>query len=500
MLPLQTLLTETGFDWLNLLLVLPLVGVLLTLLIADTRLNRILTLVITAGNALASLPVLYGFTRHAAAFQFVHLHPWIPQLHCNYVVGVDGLSLPFLTLITFLVPLALLVCRHDPVCRTNSGLACLLLVESALIGAVIALDFLLFCLFWEALILPMTFLLGFRTSAQSRRASSRWAICALAGSVPLLLAGLILYLESGSFFLPAMMWQSCGPKTQACLLLALLLSFAVRIPLFPFHVWLKPALVVASPLAALLLTTLLPAVGMYGLVRFCLPLAPDAFSRLSPLLGWFALLGAVYGCAAALAARSVKALLAQAVPGCLGLATLGLWTGLAQGMAGALCQSLYIVLFCAGLVLLSAAPASAEAGKQQQSAPATQGNKAVFCLALLLPAALPLPGTSGFPGLFLILRSTAESQPALTLTAASGVLLAVLCLLHLLQLTLWPQTPDEGPPPALDLRESLVLIPLLVLLFCWGLFPRFLLDTVQPTLAEMLHKLHEWQAGQALLP
>ena len=494
------LLIDTGFDWLNLLLLLPLAGALLVLLVADNRLKRVLALVVTSGNALATLPVLYGFTRHTAAFQFVHLHIWIPQLHCNYVVGVDGLSLFFLTLTTFLVPLGLLASWHDPVCRANSGLACLLLMESALIGAVIALDFVLFCLFWEALILPMTLLLGFRGSAQSRRASGRWALGAVAGSTPLLLAGVTLYLESGSFFLPAMMWQSCGPKTQTCLLLAFLVSFAVRIPLFPFHTWLKPTLAVASLPATLLLTVLLPALGMYGLLRFCLPLAPDAFLRLSPFLGWFTLLGAVYGCAAALAARTAKTLLAQAVPGCLGLATLGLWTGLTQGMAGALYQTLSVALFCAGLLLLSASPPRAEAGTQQQAASARQGDWAAFCLALLLPAALPLPGTSGFPGLFLILRGTAETQPVLALAAAPGALLTALCLLRLPQLTLLPQAPDESPSPFLGLRQSLTLVPLLLMLFSLGLFSRFFLDMVQPTLAEMLHKLHEWQAGQALLP
>ena len=245
---MHPLLINSGFPWLNLLVALPLAGALFLLVFGKPALARWLALIITLVNALCTLPVLSGFDQSNTAFQFAHLYPWIPQLHINYVVGIDGISILLVALTTLIMPLCVLASWTYIKERVCAFMVCLLVMESAMIGVFIALDFVLFYIFWEFMLIPMYLLIAIWGGPRRSYASIKFFLYTLAGSILLLVAIIALYLHNGTFFIPAMMWQEYGQGFQLLIFFAFFLAFAIKVPMFPFHTWL-PAAHVEAPTA-----------------------------------------------------------------------------------------------------------------------------------------------------------------------------------------------------------------------------------------------------------
>ena len=496
---MQHLVINNGFPWLSLLLLLPLAGALLLPLIGRERPARLLALAVTLGNTLATLPVLHGFVSGSKTFQFMQLHSWIPQLHINYAVGLDGPAAFLLLLITGLMPFAMLALWHTPALHPGPALPCLLMLESAMVGLVIALDFVLFFLFWVAMLMPLYLLLAPAGSETSRRAAARFCLLAMAASAPLLVLGIGLYLENGTFFLPAMMWQACDPNRQLHILLAFLLALMVRTPLGPCHTWLPSVLSGAPPAATFILTALLPGLTLCDLHRFCIPLCPDAFLRLAPNMLYLSAIGTLYGGWAALCQKNLHRLLAHVLICNISLVALGVFSGAAQSLQGSVLHLIHLSLLCTGLCLCLGllARRGLQPDLEQAAASLARMPRLAACFGLLALAGSALPCTSGFAGALLILSGTGTDRLALQLLAAAGLILAAIALLRLPALALCAPRPAGSDRTAdLSLRELLPLAPVLLMMLWLGLAPQGFLAALQPDLSELLQHMQDWQAGQ----
>ena len=500
---MNQLLINNGIPWLNVLVGLPLAGALVLLVFfGKATFARWLTLVVTLANALCTLPLLSGFDGKITTFQFAHLYTWIPQLHINYVVGVDGISSLLVALTTLIMPLCVLASWTYIQQRVTAFMVCLLVMESAMIGVFIALDFVLFYIFWEFMLIPMYLLIAIWGGPRKSYASIKFFIYTLAGSVLLLVAIIALYLENGTFFIPAMMWHEYGQGFQLLVFLAFFLAFAIKVPMFPFHTWLPAAHVEAPTAGSVLLASILLKMGTYGFLRFCLPITPDASMLLATPLLWLSIAGIIYGGFTALAQQDMKKLIAYSSVGHMGFVTLGIFVFNLQGLQGAMLQMINhgittgALFLCIGMIY--------ERNHSRELAHATGLGPhmpwfATF-VTLFSLSAFAFPGTNSFIGEFLVLAGTFAHKPFLALAAIPGAVLAAAYMLRMLQKIIWGgvNNPDQSGMKDLYLREILVLAPLLLFVFWIGLGPQPFLDYMNPTLNELLRQLHEWQQGQQL--
>ncbi|NLZ18200.1 MAG: NADH-quinone oxidoreductase subunit M [Desulfobulbaceae bacterium] len=497
---MNQLLINSGFPWLNLLVGLPLAGALILLVFGKDTISRQLTLIITLVNALCTLPVLHGFDSSNTAFQFAHIYTWIPQLHINYTVGVDGISILLVALTTLVMPLCVLASWTYINKRITAFMVCLLVMESAMIGVFIALDFVLFYIFWEFMLIPMYLLIAIWGGPRKSYASIKFFLYTLAGSVLLLVAIIALYLHNGTFFIPAMMWREYGQLFQLLIFLAFFLAFAIKVPMFPFHTWLPAAHVEAPTAGSVLLASILLKMGTYGFLRFCLPITPDASMLLATPLLWLSIAGIIYGGCTALAQQDMKKLIAYSSVGHMGFVTLGIFVFNLHGLQGAMLQMLNhgittgALFLCIGMIYER--NHSRDLAKATGLGPYMPWFATFFTFFSL--SAFAFPGTNSFIGEFLVLAGAFAHKPALALAAVPGALLAAAYMLRLLQKVIWGgvNNPDQSKLSDLGLREILVLAPLLLFVFWIGLGPQPFLDYMNPTLNELLQKLHEWQQGQ----
>ncbi len=496
---MHPLLINSGFPWLNLLVALPLAGALLLLIFGKPALARWLTLAITLTNALCTLPLLSGFDQSNTAFQFAHLYPWIPQLHINYVVGIDGISILLVALTTLIMPLCVLASWTYIKERVCAFMVCLLVMESAMIGVFIALDFVLFYIFWEFMLIPMYLLIAIWGGPRRSYASIKFFLYTLAGSILLLVAIIALYLHNGTFFIPAMMWQEYGQGFQLLIFFAFFLAFAIKVPMFPFHTWLPAAHVEAPTAGSVILASILLKMGTYGFLRFCLPITPDASIALATPLLWLSIAGIIYGGLTALAQQDMKKLIAYSSVGHMGFVTLGIFVLNLHGLQGAMLQMINhgittgALFLCIGMIY--------ERNHSRELAQATGLGPYMPWLAVFFTffalSSFAFPGTNSFIGEFLVLAGAFAFDPWLALAAIPGALLAAAYMLRLLQKLIWGgvNNPDHSALGDLRLREILVLIPLLLFVFWIGLGPQPFLDYMNPALSELLQRLDTWQQG-----
>ncbi len=496
---MHPLLINSGFPWLNLLVALPLAGALFLLVFGKPALARWLALIITLVNALCTLPVLSGFDQSNTAFQFAHLYPWIPQLHINYVVGIDGISILLVALTTLIMPLCVLASWTYIKERVCAFMVCLLVMESAMIGVFIALDFVLFYIFWEFMLIPMYLLIAIWGGPRRSYASIKFFLYTLAGSILLLVAIIALYLHNGTFFIPAMMWQEYGQGFQLLIFFAFFLAFAIKVPMFPFHTWLPAAHVEAPTAGSVILASILLKMGTYGFLRFCLPITPDASIALATPLLWLSIAGIIYGGLTALAQQDMKKLIAYSSVGHMGFVTLGIFVLNLHGLQGAMLQMINhgittgALFLCIGMIY--------ERNHSRELARATGLGPYMPWLAVFFTffalSSFAFPGTNSFIGEFLVLAGAFASDPWLALAAIPGALLAAAYMLRLLQKLIWGgvNNPDHSTLGDLRLREILVLIPLLLFVFWIGLGPQPFLDYMNPALSELLQRLDAWQQG-----
>jgi NADH-quinone oxidoreductase subunit M len=470
--------------FLSVLIFAPLGAALVAALLRSERALRWWTLGFTLAAAAFSLPLYWRFNLTTPAFQFFEHARWIPRLEVNYAVGVDGISLLLVLLTTVIMPLCVLCSWRYIESRVKEFMVCLLIMESAMIGVFCALDFILFFVFWEAMLIPMALLIGVWGGPRKIYAALKFFIYTMAGSVFLLVAIIALYLKTGSFYIPEAMGKDFGLTFQCWIFLAFAISFAIKVPMFPFHTWLPAAHVEAPTAGSVLLASILLKMGTYGFLRFCLPIAPEATHYFLPWMLGLSVAAILYGGFAALAQSDLKKLVAYSSVGHMGFATLGIFVLNQSGIEGSLLVMINhgvttgALFIAVGVIYerLHTRELDRTAGLGKHM-PIFAGFLGVFCLS-----SLAFPGTNSFIGEFLVMAGgfgwaktlAASWSIKIMLLVVPGVVLAAAYNLRMLQRVAYGGTrnPDHSALKDLGAREILTLAPLLVLVFWIGLNPR----------------------------
>ncbi len=428
---------------------------------------------------------LFASFQGTGAYEFQEMVPWMRGYQAAYQVGVDGFSLLLICLTTFLLPLVLLATWNDVHRNVKGYLFFFLLLETGILGVFSALDLLLFYVFWEAALIPMYFLIGIWGGEERIYASIKFVLYTMVGSLLMLVAILYLYFAAGhSFYWGDMAALHLPRMTQIVLFAAFGLAFAIKVPLFPFHTWLPDAHVQAPTGGSVILAGVLLKMGTYGFARFAIPFFPEAVRALGPLLAVLSVIGIVYGALVSMVQVDMKKLVAYSSVSHLGFVVLGLFSLNAQGVSGATLQMINHGLSTGGLFFLVGmlyerrhTKLIADFGGLATSMPLYS-----TCFFIMLFSSIALPGTNGFIGEFLILLGSYQTHPILTTVATSGVIFAAIYMLWMAQrVFLGKVTPKNQNIADLSLREGVVLLPIIVLIFWIGFAPGFLLDKINPT-------------------
>ena len=497
-----------GAPWLSILIFLPLAGALVQMLLPGDNAARFWALAVTLVTAAISLPLYFNFDPNTALYQFGEHHVWVPSLKISYTLGIDGISLLLVLLTTLLMPLCVLGSWKYIEKRVKEFMICLLLMESTMLGVFMALDFVLFYILWEAMLIPMYLMIGVWGGPRKIYASIKFFLYTLAGSVMLLVAIIALYLKTGSFSIPLMMGQDYSSTFQIWVFLAFFLAFAIKVPMFPFHTWLPAAHVEAPTAGSVILASVLLKMGTYGFLRFCLPITPLATLSFMPYILWLSVAGILYGGFTALAQSDMKKLIAYSSVGHMGFVTLGIFVLNTKGVEGALLQMINhgittgALFFCVGMIY--------ERTHSRELSMAKGVGKYmpvyVTFLAFFSLSSLAFPATNSFVGEFLILVGAFTKNKIVAACAIPGAVLAAAYMLRMLQKVVWGGTdnPDQSYLKDLSLREIVTLAPLLVFVFWIGLAPKPFMDVMHTSVAHLLTQVHgaqgTAQVAKILLP
>ena len=489
---------DAGFPILSVLVFGPVAGALLLALLpqASVRLVRGLSLAVTLAVFALSLGLWTGFVPRAG-FQFVERLSWIPALGAEYHLGVDGLSLLLVLLTALLGPVVVLFSMQHVRVREKAYYATLLFLQAGLTGVFVALDLMLFYIFWEAMLIPMFLLIGIWGGPRRIYASVKFFLYTLAGSLLMLAAMIAIYLHHGArtgvytFDLVALTQLSYPPQLQAWAFLGFFVAFAIKVPLVPFHTWLPDAHVEAPTAGSVVLAGVLLKMGTYGLMRFSLPLFPDASRYFAPEVLTLAVVGIIYGAVLALAQDDLKKLIAYSSISHLGFVVAGIFSFDPRGEAGAVLQMVGhglitgALFLCVGMVYERT---------HQRSIPLLGGlahRIPVYAtlLAFFALASLGLPGLAGFVGEFLILIGVFAAAPAFAVGVAVGIVLGAAYLLWMVQRVIFGTLPEKyAGLRDLSALEVLALAPLVVLTIWVGVAPRPFLQVIESAIPALLSR------------
>jgi NADH-quinone oxidoreductase subunit M len=488
---------------LTLLVVVPLVGAGLIAVTGREREALIHRLALVTSLVVFGLTLLVWarFDAAAADFQFVERYRWIPSFGIDYFVGVDGISLFLIVLTGFLTPLALLSSWESIHTRVKAFAIFVLALEAAMLGVFMALDLFLFYVFWDAMLVPMYFLIGIWGYDNRVYAAIKFMLYTMAGSVLMLVAILALGYYHGiaggtgvpSFDLLRLYQLEIPRAMQFWGFLAFAVAFAIKVPIFPFHTWLPDAHVQAPTAGSVILAGVLLKMGTYGLVRFAFPLFPDAALYFAPYLGVAAVVGIIYGALVAMVQPDLKKLVAYSSVSHLGFVALGISAMNIQGVQGAVYQMLAHGVSTGALFLIVGMLSDrrhtrliAEFGGLKQVLPKLSSSFLVITLA-----SIGLPGLNGFVGELLILVGAFRWDPRLAAFAATGVLLSAVYMLWMFQRVNYGPVANEANAklPDLTTRERLTLWPAVAMAIAMGVFPMVFLKPMEPAVARLVEQV-----------
>ena len=483
-------MSNAGFPVLSLIILLPLLGAIAVAVIRNIRLAKHLALLLAVLELLATLSVVRLFnTESGNNFQLVERHAWIPSLNIEYLIGVDGISVLFLPMSALLTSMAIIASWNSVSHLTRLHFALLLALEGITIGVFLALDLALFFLFWELTLPPIFFLIGlWGIGSERRSAAIKYTLFMLFGGVPLLFAITILAVNHATavggsiphdlaFSLPVLMETALPDNLQALVFLLLLLGFAVKAPLVPFHTWL-PTVAMEGPTQLTALLTGLK-LGAFGIIRFAMPLAPSAAVQYSWVLGILGAITLVYSALIALQQSNLRRLLAYASVSHVGLVIVGIAALNMQGLQGAIFQLLNFTMVSGSLMLVAGfiqhRLGSTEAIHLGGLAKAMPRLTCFYFLFAL--ASIGLPGTSGFPAELLLIVSTMLAHPSISIAALVGAILSAAYMLSFTRRTFFGPVTQTGVRQAQDLRprELTLLCVSALLIVVFGFFPNSVL-------------------------
>ncbi|MFD4756980.1 NADH-quinone oxidoreductase subunit M [Streptomyces sp. NPDC058426] len=511
-----------SFPLLTVTAAVPAVGAVLTAAVPAARRTaaKWLALLFSLATLALAIAVLVRFDPDGGRYQLTESHAWIADFGVRYELGVDGIGTVLIALTALLVPFVMLAGWHEPDgLETNSRrwrptqgfFALILLVEAMVVLSFEATDVFLFYLFFEAMLIPMYFLIGgFGDRASGRDAQEeatqrsyaavKFLLYNLAGGLVMLAAVIGLYTVTHTFSLTEILAAradgslSMATSTERWLFLGFFFAFAVKAPLWPVHTWLPNAMGEASTPVAVLITAVVDKVGTFAMLRFCLQLFPEASKWATPVILVLAVISILYGALLAVGQRDIKRLIAYASLSHFGFIILGIFAMTSQGQSGA---TLYMVnhgISTAALMLVAGFLISrrgsrliADYGGVQKVAPVLAGTFLIGGLATL-----SLPGLAPFVSEFLVLVGTFERHKALGIVATVGIVLAALYVLVLYQRTMTgPVKPEVSAMGDLRARELVVAVPLIVLLVVLGVYPKPVTDVINPAVKQTMSDVHE---------
>ncbi len=492
---------------LSFLLLVPFLGGLIVLFFnsKNEKAIRIFGIIVSVITFIISLIVLSEFNTSDSGFQLIHQFSWIENLHISYKVGIDGISLILILLTTFLTPLTLLSSWKSIDKKVKEFTFFMLMLEVGMLGVFVSLDLFLFYIFWEAMLIPMYFIIGIWGGDNRVYASIKFFLYTFFGSLLMLVAiiWLAVYASGilGHFSTDLVELYKVGPKVpttiQEFMFLAFALSFAIKVPLFPLHTWLPDAHVQAPTAGSVILAGILLKMGTYGLLRFCLPLFPQAAITFAPYISVLAIIGIIYGALVAMVQKDMKKLVAYSSVAHLGFVVLGIFAMTQEAVQGAMIQMVNHGLSTGALFLLvgfvyerTHTREISEYGGIAKIVPIYSVILMITCLS-----SLGLPGLNGFVGEFLILIGSFKS-PILnswwyTAFAASGVILAAVYLLWWYQRFIFGEVKNPKLNDLKDLtkRELAVIIPILLFIFWIGIYPSTFLNMTKQSTAKIVHQV-----------
>lgn len=482
-----------GFPWITLVVFLPLVGVA-GILAAKEDAAKWVAFGVSSLVFLVSLPLWATFDDATPSMQFVEKHHWIASPPINYAVGVDGISLPLVLMTTFLTPLCVLVSWTAVETRVKEFMISLLVMETATVGVFVALDFVLFYVFWETMLIPMYLLIGVWGGPNRVYAAMKFFLYTLAGSILLLVAIIVLYVYAGerSFDVLTLSHAVYSPSLQAWVFWAFFAAFAVKVPMFPFHTWLPDAHVEAPTAGSVVLASVLLKLGTYGFLRFSLPMLPDATQRFTTVVMVLSVVAIIYGAYMAFAQADLKKLIAYSSVSHMGFITLGIFALNAQGIEGAILQMVNhgittgALFLCVGMIYeRTHSREIVENAGLAKPMPIYATFLVIFGLS-----SVGLPGMNGFVGEFFVLVGTFTWSKTAATLAALGVILAAVYILWMLQRVVYGVPAQRVASKLYDLnwREIGTLAPLVVLVFWIGIYPKPVMDVMHASVEKLIHR------------
>ncbi len=489
---------------LTLIIAVPLIGGLLVLFVPNrneegARTIQRIGLAVSLVTFALTLLLWSRFDGASAEFQFVELAPWIPAFGIDYHLGVDGISLWLVVLTGFLTPISLLSSWESIEKKTKEFTFFVLALEAFMLGVFVALDLFLFYVFWDAMLIPMYFLIGVWGYDRRIYAAIKFMLYTMAGSVLMLVAILgLAYLHSEatgsySFDYVRLLSMQIAPTTQYWLFLAFAVAFAIKVPLFPFHTWLPDAHVEAPTAGSVILAGVLLKMGTYGLIRFAFPLFPEAAAFFAPYIAVLAVIGIVYGALVAMVQPDMKKLVAYSSVSHLGFVVLGICALNANGIQGAVYQMVAHGISTGGLFLVVGMLSDRRHTRLISEYGGLKGViprlTAVFLIITL--SSIGLPSLNGFIGEFLVLLGAFRWEPRYAVFAATGVILSAVYMLWMVQRVYYGEVTNEKNRtlPDLSSREWLVIAPVVAIAIFMGLAPNVFLRPTAASVDKVVERL-----------
>ncbi len=553
-LPLiATPLSATGsIPWLTLVTFAPLLAAIALMFVPKQQVSilRNGAFIATLGIFALSLPILFKFqtdfpvAQGAFTFQMIEGPiEWIPSLGISYALGVDGFSLWLILLTTFIMPIAVWSTFSAVDKNVKEYMICLLLLETGMLGALVALDVFLFYVFWEMMLIPMYLIIGVWGGEDRINAAVKFFIYTMVGSLLMLIAILYIYFQTDigggqhSFLLTDMLSVQVSYKEQMVLFAAFFLAFAIKVPLFPFHTWLPLAHVQAPTAGSVILAAVLLKMGTYGMLRYAFPMFPDALKTFAPYIAILAVIGIVYGALVSLVQDDVKKLVAYSSVSHLGFCVLGLVAMTPQGLQGGMFIMLAHGIATGGLFLCVGILYERRHTKKIKDFGGVAAKMPIFATLFMITvfASVGLPGLNGFVGEFLAIIGTSQSKflwfdaaHVYTIVegpngvniwdnmdatywptpdnqmaggemtaymfagiAASGVIFAAGYLLWMFRRVMFgPLTnPENEKLHDLNTREILYLVPIVLMAIWMGVFPKYFLRPMEPSVHQFLQHM-----------
>lgn len=471
----------------------PLLGVVILLFIPDSKtvMIRNIALYTSLITFILSITLWIGFDKSTAKFQFVETYSWIPLSNIHYTIGVDGISLFFVILTTFLTPICLLVGWESIKTNLKEYMISFLILETLLINVFCVLDLLLFYVFFESVLLPMFIIIGVWGSRERKiHAAYQFFLYTFFGSVLMLLAIIIIYFQTGTTDLQILLTTEFSENKQKLLWLAFFASFAIKVPMVPVHIWLPEAHVEAPTAGSVILAGILLKLGGYGFLRFSIPMFPDATVYFTPLVYAMSVIAVIYTSLTTLRQIDLKKIIAYSSVAHMAFVTIGMFTLNPQGMEGSILLMLSHGIVSSALFLCVGVLYDRHKTRLIKYYGGITQTMPMFSIIFLFftLANMSMPGTSSFVGEMMVLIGAFQSNTSVTVLASTGIILGAAYSIWLYNRVAFGTIKTQYIKIFTDInrREFFIFTPLVILTLVMGIYPEIFLDTMHVSVANLI--------------